>query len=473
MDCYEKFEQQIKEAAEEFRKIDKKETIRLVSHIDADGISACSLFVKFLNNQSMKYSVSTIQNLTKEVILGIAKEPYKYVVFTDLASGMMTDVSIMLREKKVLILDHHEPELKNSEFKNISIVNPHFAGIDGGKEVSGSGVVYMFTKEIDSKMEEFAHVALIGAIGDSQESNGFPYLNNKILETAVLKKKVEIKIGLRLFGAQTRPLHKVLEYSTDPYIPGISGSESGAIQFLQQIGIQPKNGSGWKKVGHLTEEEMKSLVAGIIMQRFGETNPEDVLGNIYILTEEKEESPTKEIREFATLLNACGRMGKASLGIGACLGDPKIKEKAIRSMDEYKKEIISAMRWFESNKGNGYVTHADGYIIINAKDQIMPTLIGTLASMISKSNSTKDGTFILSMAQILDGSTKISIRMSGRNNNADLKNVMEKMINGISGCEVGGHQNAAGALIPTAKEAEFLETARNVLEKLSVEERVS
>ena len=165
-------------------------------------------------------------------------------------------------------------------------------------------------------------------------------------------------------------------------------------------------------------------------------------------------------------------MGKASLGIGACLGDQKIKEKAIRSMDDYKKEIISAMRWFESNKGNGCVTYADGYIIINAKDQIMPTLIGTLASMISKSNGTKEGTFILSMAQILDGSTKISLRMAGRNNNADLKNVMEKMIGGISGCEVGGHQNAAGALIPTLKEAEFLETARNVLEKLSVEEKV-
>jgi len=472
MDCYEKFEGQIKEAAEEFGKIDKKETIRLVSHIDADGISSCSLFVKFLNNQNMKYSVSTVQNLTKEVILGIAKEPYKYVVFTDLGSGMMTDISRILREKKALILDHHEPEVKNPEFENISIVNPHFAGIDGGKEISGSGVVYMFTREIDSKMEEFAHVALIGAVGDSQESNGFLHLNNNILETSILKKKVEIRRGLRLFGAQTRPLHKVLEYSTDPYIPGISGSESGAIQFLQQIGIQPKNGNGWKKVGHLTEEEMKSLVAGIIMQRFGETNPEDVLGNIYILTEEKEESPTKEIREFATLLNACGRMGKSSLGIGACLGDQKIKEKAIRSMDDYKKEIISAMRWFESNKGNGCVTYADGYIIINAKDQIMPTLIGTLASMISKSNGTKEGTFILSMAQILDGSTKISLRMAGRNNNADLKNVMEKMIGGISGCEVGGHQNAAGALIPTLKEAEFLETARNVLEKLSVEEKV-
>ena len=470
MDCYEKFEGQIKEAAEEFGKIDKKETIRLVSHIDADGISSCSLFVKFLNNQNMKYSVSTVQNLTKEVILGIAKEPYKYVVFTDLGSGMMTDISRILREKKALILDHHEPEVKNPEFENISIVNPHFAGIDGGKEISGSGVVYMFTREIDSKMEEFAHVALIGAVGDSQESNGFLHLNNNILETSILKKKVEIRRGLRLFGAQTRPLHKVLEYSTDPYIPGISGSESGAIQFLQQIGIQPKNGNGWKKVGHLTEEEMKSLVAGIIMQRFGETNPEDVLGNIYILTEEKEESPTKEIREFATLLNACGRMDKASLGIGACLGDEKIKKRAILLMTSYRKEIVNSLNWYYSNSKSGsFVQKGNGYSIINAQDKVRPTLIGTLASILSKSNDIEDK-FLLSMAQLADGTTKVSLRVKGYNNGMDLRQIMMEVTNGIPNCEAGGHDNAAGALIPTEMEDMFIEKAKAVLEKKAMEE---
>ncbi|MBI2131180.1 DHH family phosphoesterase, partial [Candidatus Woesearchaeota archaeon] len=419
-------------------------------------------------------SVSTIQNLDKKVLKELALEPYKCFVFTDLASGLITEISEVLKGRKVFILDHHEPEIKSPDFKDIVIVNPHLAGIDGGREISGSGVVYMFARELDKNMEDFAHVALIGAIGDSQENNGFTHLNSKILDTAIKRKKIEVKRGLRLFGAQTRPLHKVLEYSTDPYIPGISGSESGAIQFLQQIGIQPKNGNGngWKKVVHLTETEMKGLVTGIILQRLGETNPEDVLGNIYILTEEKEESPTREIKEFATLLNACGRMGKASLGIGACLGDSKIKEKAIRSMDDYKKEIINAMRWYDSNAGSEHVVKKDGFMIINARDQIMPTLIGTIASMISKSNTLKKGTFVLSMANALDGNTKISLRVAGRNDNSDLKSVMEGMVKGISGCEVGGHQNAAGALIPTSKEAEFLETARNALEKISAEERV-
>ncbi|MBI2107732.1 hypothetical protein HYT54_01280 [Candidatus Woesearchaeota archaeon] len=94
MDSYEKFGQQIKEAADEFRKLDKKEAIRLISHIDADGISACSLFVKFLNNQNRKYSVSTIQNLDKKVLKELALEPYKCFVFTDLASGLQGQESV-------------------------------------------------------------------------------------------------------------------------------------------------------------------------------------------------------------------------------------------------------------------------------------------------------------------------------------------------------------------------------------------
>lgn len=65
MDSYELFKEDIKRVAEEFRKIDKNETIRLISHIDADGISAASLMIKCLNNENMKYSISIVQQLKK------------------------------------------------------------------------------------------------------------------------------------------------------------------------------------------------------------------------------------------------------------------------------------------------------------------------------------------------------------------------------------------------------------------------
>ncbi|MBW2976039.1 DHH family phosphoesterase [Candidatus Woesearchaeota archaeon] len=476
MDSYGEFKEDIKNAVEEFRKIDKKEVIRVVSHLDADGLSAASIMVKCLNNESRKYSLSIVQQIKKEILDSLAKEPYKCFVFTDIGSGTITEIEKKFSGKKVFILDHHRPEKTEIKSGNIFFVNPHKFGIDASKEVSGAGVVYLFASCLDKKMEEFAHIAIIGAIGDVQENNGFERINNEILKTAVEKGKIKVIRGLRLFGAQTKPLYKVLEYCTDPFIPGVTGSESGAIQFLHQIGINPRHGSEWKKVTHLSKEEMTNLVTGVILKRLGEKNPDDVLGNVYLLRGEKEESPTKDAKEFATLLNACGRLDKASLGIGACLGDEKIKRKAIYLMSEYKREIINSLNWYNENKAGSFVTKGNGYVIINAQDKIRSTLIGTLASILSKSNNAPEK-FIMSMAQLMDGTTKVSLRMcgsgNGRNTNGiDLKQIIEEIIKDTPKCEAGGHANAAGALIPTEIEDKFIEKAKVVLEKRAMEEIV-
>ena len=50
MDSYELFNEDIKKAVEAFKAIPKDEVIRVVSHLDADGISAASLVIKLLNN---------------------------------------------------------------------------------------------------------------------------------------------------------------------------------------------------------------------------------------------------------------------------------------------------------------------------------------------------------------------------------------------------------------------------------------
>ena len=475
MDPYAKFDENLRNAADAFKSIDKKEVIRVVSHLDADGISACSLLLKLLNNESRKYSVSIVQQLNRQLLLQLAKEPYNCFIFTDIGSGVISDVNELLSGKKVFILDHHSTT-ENIDLlsKDIVFVNPHRFGIDGGKEISGAGVVFRFGCAVDSSMEDFAHIAIIGAIGDLQEQNGFLRLNQEILDIAVRRGKIKVTKGLRIFGSQTKPLHKVLEYCTDPFIPGVSGSESGAIQFLYQIGIDPKNGNGWKKIVHLDEDDMKKLVTGVIMKRLNEAKPDDVLGNVYILPHEEEESPTRDAKEFATLLNACGRLGRASYGIGACLGDKKIKQQAIRSLGDYKKEIVKALNWYNENKFSDDIFWGNSFVIINAKDNVMSTMIGTLASILSKSNVMTNNTFILSMAQALEGNTKISLRTTNNVNGAlDLRRIIEEMIGGIGNSESGGHQNAAGAVIPTDKETNFITAAKEVLGKYAMVEKIS
>ncbi len=470
MENYKQFEQHINYAVQQFKQLDSKETIRIVSHLDSDGICASSILIKAFNLENRKYSVSIVHNLDENTVRALANESYKYLFFTDIGSGQLKLIKKHLSKKTVFILDHHDPELKQSE--NVVHVNPHLFGIDGSKQISGAGVVYLFAKTLNKELEDMAHIALMGAIGDIQDDGGLSELNKKILETAIEKDKIKTIKGLRLFGVQTKPLHKVLEYCTDPYIPGVTGSESGAIQFLKQIGIEPKKDKEWRKLVHLSQAELRKLIEGMIIRRLEEKDPEDIFSPVYILKEEEKESPLRDIKEFSTLLNACGRLNKASLGIGACLGDEKTKKMAIRALSDYKREIIKALKWYEKNKETDFIIQEKGFVIINTHDQIMPTIVGTLASIISKSKEYKEGSFIVSMAQMEDSYTKVSMRLVGNSRDVDLNTLLSKIAQRVGAENAGGHMHAAGALIPTEREEEFIKITKTVLRKQVMEERV-
>src|SRR3990172_9470866 len=137
MDKYDQFKEYVAIALERFKEIDRKTTIKLVSHLDADGICASSLMVKALNTDNRKYSISIVQQLTKEVIEGLSKEPYECYLFTDLGSGQLNLIQKKLAGRQVFIFDHHVPE-KARLTGNIVHVNPHLFGIDGGTEICGA-----------------------------------------------------------------------------------------------------------------------------------------------------------------------------------------------------------------------------------------------------------------------------------------------------------------------------------------------
>lgn len=468
MDKYSKFNTAIKTAVAKFRSFDKNKKIRLISHLDADGISAAAILIQALNNENRKYSISIVRQLDLDKIKALAKESYDYFIFADLGSGQLNNIKEHFKDKEIIILDHHNPEEVEID-SNITHINPHLCGIDGSSEVAGAGVVYMFAAELNKLNKKLAHIAVVGAIGEVQiAENKFLPLTENILQEAVKQGTIKVKKGLRIFGAQTKPLHKVLEYSTDPYIPDVSGSESGAIQFLQQIGIDPKVGSKWKKLVHLNQEEMHKLIAGIILKRHAEKNPDDVLGNVFTLPNEEKESPTRDAKEFATLLNACGRMETASFGIGTCLGIKQDKQKALQTLSEYKKEIVFAMRWYEENKENGVIIQDEGFMIINAKDNVPATIVGTIASIIAKSNDFDKDTYIMSLANSDNNNIKISLRIAGaRDKEIDLRDIVKEII-AKTGGEAGGHARAAGALIPKEKEQEFIKEAKIILKTKNI-----
>jgi len=465
------FNDSIKKAVQVFNKIDKKASVKIISHFDCDGISACAILVNALNNENMRYSVSIIPQLNQSMIKDLSKESHDVYFFLDLGSGQIDLISKLFNGKKVFVFDHHMIPEKNNIGKVI-FVNPHLNGISGSTEISSSGIIYLFTEKLNKKNIEMIHVAIIGAIGDSQENDGFIGLNDKIYKKALKEGKIQVQKGIKLFGRQSKPLHKILQLSTNPYIPGVTGSEVKALEFLNSIGISPRVGSTWKKFIHLDEGERETLAKAIIKQRKNEKKPDDIYGNIYILPNEHEESPTRDVREFSTVLNACGRLDKSALGIGACLGDKKIKKKAINQLKSYKHEILSAMNWYSNNKKTNKIIKGKGYVIINAENKILSTIIGTITSIISKSGEYDNNTFILTMGDKEDKTTKASLRIAGNKIRKDinLKDIITDICKNFSECIYGGHKNASGTVIPSSKKNEFIESAKSLFDKISMEE---
>jgi single-stranded-DNA-specific exonuclease len=442
-------------AKNHFQAIPVSETIRVISHIDADGIASAALLVQLLQDQGRKHLLSTVKQLSEEVLSQLEKEPHQYYIFSDLGSGQYTQVKEKLGEKHVIILDHHTPPEKEITHKKILQVNPHLTR-HSGNEVAGAGIVYLFLRTYDSQYKKLAHIALIGALGDMQEP--FTGLNQEILQDAEQAEKIVVEKGIKFFGRETKNLHKLIQHAV--FIPGV-GDEDKALRFLHELGVNSRKNGWWRKFHDLSQEEMQKLTAGIILRRKETKHPEDILGLHYILPQEKQGTSFRTAREFSTLLNACGRLNKASLGIGACLGDEGMKRKALQYVIEYKKELMQSLRWYHSCDDGG-VSREEKCIIINAGEVIKSTLIGTLTSIIAKSPKTPPGTFVLGLAQASPSTTKISLRIASRTPEQDARVILKEICMGVQG-ESGGHGNAAGALIESSKIEQFVTDARRVL----------
>ena len=289
-------------------------------------------------------------------------------------------------------------------------------------------------------------------IGDRHEST-LSKTNQQIIKDT---KDLTIKKGLVLYPA-TRPLRRALEYSTSPYIPGVTGNGEKVLELLRETNIPPQ-----KSLLDLNEEEMSRLITSIMIRKAQHNKSENIVGNLYIL---KFFNTKEDVREISVLINACSRLGFSDIAISYCLENEKAKAMALEIYTKYKQELVAGLRLAEKmDKIKG-----KGFVILNAKDEIKDAIVGTICSMLSSSLDYEEGTVLIGMAYNQD-KIKVSARIVGRNNEKNLKQVLEKTIekfkqtNPKSLAEVGGHQHAAGCLIEKDKEQEFIETLKKSLE---------
>tara|TARA_Y100000310_G_scaffold344813_1_gene459690 strand:+ start:2182 stop:3537 length:1356 start_codon:yes stop_codon:yes gene_type:complete len=441
----------INQLAKEFLQLinSSNKSIRIISHHDTDGITSASILAKTFKRLDKKFSIKIVKNLEKEIIeqeLKRQQERKEIIIFADLASGSL-DYFQNLTEP-IFIFDHHEIDKEKLNNK-IKIINPHLFNLDDA--CTGAGVCYLFSKAISQENKDLANLAIIGMIGDRHESN-ISKIDQQIISDV---EELIIKKGLVIYPA-TRPLRRALEWSTSPYIQGVTGNSQGVLELLRESNIKPT-----KSLIELTEEEMSKLVTAIMIRKAKQNEKENIVGNLYIL---KFFNRKEDIREISVLINACSRLGYSDIAISYCLENENARTLALDIYTKYKQELVSGLRTAEKIKK----IQGNGFVIINAKDSIKDAIVGTICSMLSSSMDYEEGTILIGMAYNKD-KIKVSARIAGRNGR-NLKEVLEKTVVNLKlkypdiTAEVGGHQFAAGCLLEKEKEEEFIEMLRKNLE---------
>jgi len=434
---------EIKDFTKNFLQETKDEKIYLVSHFDSDGITSAAIFIKTLKRLSKQFSVKILKSLTKEEIKKFPDD--KTIVLLDLGSSHLKELSKL--KNKVFIIDHHE--IKNQiPAKNTKIINPHL--MDEYENLCTAEIAYLISKEISEENKDLAYLAIIGRIGDVMESE-----ISKTTSIIIDDSHVHIKEGLLIYPS-TRPLDKALEYSSRPFIPGVTGDAKGTFELLKEAGIE-KVGKTYKALIDLNKKEMKNLVTAAMLRLSGKEKTQEYFGNLYLI---KFFNKIEDAREISAVINAGSRMGQPTNSLMFCLGNKEARANAERIYVKYRQHIISGLKHIEQNNK----IQGKEYVIINVKDKIKDTLIGTLASILSFSSIYKEGTIIIGMAYNED-KIKISTRMAGRNPKCtrNLKKLMES-ITEIIGGESGGHQKAAGCIIKKEDEDKFIDLIKNKLE---------
>ncbi|HKZ61925.1 MAG TPA: DHH family phosphoesterase [Nitrososphaera sp.] len=436
--------------------------IAVITHLDADGITSGSIVACAFARMGARYSVRAVSDMNPSVVEKMKSENRDFYVITDLGGGWASHLRKALGDKWVVI-DHHQiPEEEMLTDDAGQILNAWKYGIDGGRHVPAGGMAYMVGSALDRKNRDLSRIAVVSAVADRQdqgEKKSFIGLNAEILKTAQSLGLVSVDLDIMLTGRETRPLHEALAYTSFPYIDGLTWNREACHALLRNAGIKLKDNGRWRVLAELSQEEKSSILDAIakFVAASNKTSTrvlDDLVGYVYTLASEDKRSQLRDAREFSTMLNACGRIGKAGVGIAICMGDRNAMlgageeiAGAYRTMLRNYISAIFSEKWRLVDDGRNAFVNGDGLL---AED-----MLGAVSSLLSGSPSLS-GRLLFVRTLTRDGTYRFSSRKClGCNSQANLGLIMRHYAEAFKGAG-GGHSAAAGCRIPSNALEDFL-----------------
>jgi RecJ-like exonuclease len=428
--------------------IKENHVIRIISHNDADGLSAAGVIANAIKEEKGQFHTTIFPRLKEKNVKELSKEKYDLFIFSDMGSACLKLINRFKAD--VIIADHHQPADVEAE-NHVVHINPHIFGIDGSKDLSGAGSAYLSVRELgegENNKKHLAPLALLGAFGDMQYNNGFSGVNELIVEDGREFGSLETHEDLKIVSKAQEPLYKSLAYTLEPALPGLTGDLEGSIGFLEKLGI-----SYGIKFQDLNNEEKDLLKDELIKLN------QNIFGEVYSIA--KENILLRNLEEYSSILDSCGKKKKAGLGLSIALGERgKALDAGLNLQKKYRDQLIKGMEWIKREGSNemNYIQY------IYSEDKVLKSVMGTISSVGISVKIFSDSKPILAMARMHK-----DIKVSGR----ATKDLVEKGVNlgkalndaSLSfGGQGGGHDIAAGAMIPYKEMDNFLNLVNDMVE---------
>ncbi len=418
----------LEKAAEDIAKsILRCDSMRVISHNDADGITSAGLICNALTRASIPFHATLINRLD-ETIVDSLEGP---VVFCDMGSGKPELISRVKGE--CFVLDHHMP-VGTLSCKHL---NPHPFGIDGAFEISAAGIVYSVVRKMGDNAD-LASLALVGAMGDRQAMIG---ANRTILEEAVASGTVEVRAGLKM--SEDGPVVEVFERSIEPVLD-FTGDRAKTKDFLDSLKIKGD-------IQNLGENDLSRLATALTLKLLmqGSFAADSIIGEVIRLKKEVVENSL----ELVQLLNACGNRDMPGLGLTLCLRNITALGEARMLASEYKGHILREISLLkEQHKELKNIRYLMG------KDMEAGSVVAGLGIR-----------YLFTDRPLLTLNHKGDIvKISARGNKLlvsqglDLSLALRKGAEAVGGVG-GGHTIASGASIPPGTEDKFVAVVDDII----------
>jgi RecJ-like exonuclease len=439
-------------------------SILIISHIDADGITAGSIAAMTADRLGIERRIIFLPKITEESIRMINEAPEDFVWICDLGSGYLSEFT----RSNLIITDHHVPDPRwrkkqtvLDSFIAVDHLNPHSYGRDGSYEVCGAGMTYLLSRGVDPENKDLAYLAVVGAVGDFQDTDQSKLvsINRTILQDAINAGDVIIEQDLRLFGRETRPLVQFFQYCNDPRLEGLTDNASGCMDMLEFLNIPVMEDGRWRSWDDLAPDE-KERVTDNILALLPLEDQKRVFGEVYTLPKYARGMELRDAKEFSTVLNSCGRYDDAETGMRICFGDIAALKDAETNRANHRRHISSALAYVRDNhliRERRFIQYFD------AGDKVKDTVVGIVAGMLLNTPECRHNLPIVAFVDSDDG-----VKVSGRANRdladrgLDLSAAMKTAAELVGGMG-GGHSVAAGATIPKDKKEKFLDIVEDIV----------